>query len=131
MASACRRSSSSPVRRSKRAQRSSYPLEFPATSPIYPACGVRRFALAKQLLTLVLGDDNDVRQSVENVHSDGGDHGAFALIGGYLGGPGGMLMALLFSAARPICLFTGSPTAWLRMYNAREVDEVSAPHFYE
>ena len=54
----------------------------------------------------------------------------FALIGGYLGGPGGMLMALLFGGAANLFAYWFSDSMVLRMYNAREVDEVSAPHFY-
>ncbi|MBL8413288.1 MAG: zinc metalloprotease HtpX [Propionivibrio sp.] len=54
----------------------------------------------------------------------------FGVIGGYLGGATGMLMALLFGAAMNLFAYWFSDTMVLKMYNAREVDEASAPQFY-
>lgn len=54
----------------------------------------------------------------------------FGVIGGYLGGSSGMLMALLFGGAMNIFAYWFSDTMVLKMYNAREVDEASAPQFY-
>mgnify|MGYP001415255242 CR=1 FL=1 len=54
----------------------------------------------------------------------------FAVIGGYLGGATGMLMALLFGGAMNLFAYWFSDTMVLKMYNAREVDEASAPQFY-
>lgn len=54
----------------------------------------------------------------------------FGLIGGYVGGAQGMLMALLFGGAANIFAYWFSDKMVLRMYNAREVDEASAPQFY-
>ena len=54
----------------------------------------------------------------------------FGVIGGYVGGSQGMLMALLFGGAANIFAYWSSDKIVLRMYNAREVDEASAPQFY-
>ena len=54
----------------------------------------------------------------------------FGVIGGYLGGATGMLMALLFGGAMNLFAYWFSDTMVLKMYNAREVDEASAPQFY-
>ena len=54
----------------------------------------------------------------------------FAVIGGYLGGATGMLMALLFGGAMNLFAYWFSDSMVLKMYNAREVDEASAPQFY-
>lgn len=54
----------------------------------------------------------------------------FGVIGGYLGGSTGMLLALLFGGAMNIFAYWFSDTMVLKMYKAREVDEVSAPQFY-
>lgn len=54
----------------------------------------------------------------------------FGLIGGYVGGAQGMLMALLFGGAANIFAYWFSDKMVLRMYNAQEVDEASAPQFY-
>ncbi len=54
----------------------------------------------------------------------------FGVIGGYLGGSTGMLLALLFGGAMNIFAYWFSDTMVLKMYKAREVDEASAPQFY-
>lgn len=54
----------------------------------------------------------------------------FGIIGGYVGGSQGMLMALLFGGAANIFAYWFSDKMVLRMYNAQEVDETSAPQFY-
>ncbi|MDD5240608.1 MAG: zinc metalloprotease HtpX [Sulfuricella sp.] len=54
----------------------------------------------------------------------------FGVIGGVLGGGSGMLLALLFGGAMNVWAYWNSADMVLRMYNAREVDESSAPHFY-
>lgn len=54
----------------------------------------------------------------------------FGVIGGYLGGGTGMLMALLFGGAMNLFAYWFSDTMVLKMYQAQEVDEASAPQFY-
>jgi heat shock protein HtpX len=54
----------------------------------------------------------------------------FGMVGAALGGAGGMLIALLFAAAVNVYAYWFSDTAVLKMYNAHEVDEGSAPKFY-
>ena len=54
----------------------------------------------------------------------------FAMIGAYVGGASGMLMALLFGGAMNVFSYWYSDKMVLKMYNAREVDEYSAPQFY-
>ncbi|HUW51645.1 MAG TPA: zinc metalloprotease HtpX [Sulfuricella sp.] len=54
----------------------------------------------------------------------------FGTIGAILGGVTGMLLALLFGGAMNVWAYWNSADMVLRMYNAREVDESSAPHFY-
>ena len=54
----------------------------------------------------------------------------FGTIGAMLGGGTGMLLALAFAAALNVWAYWNSADMVLRMYNAREVDESSAPHFY-
>jgi heat shock protein HtpX len=54
----------------------------------------------------------------------------FGLIGSFLGGADGMLMALVFGGAMNVFAYWFSDTMVLRMYKAREVDETSAPQFY-
>ena len=54
----------------------------------------------------------------------------FGVIGGYLGGSSGMLLALLFGGAMNIFAYWFSDSMVLKMYRAREVDETSAPQFY-
>ena len=54
----------------------------------------------------------------------------FGLIGSYLGGASGMIMALLFGGVMNVFAYWFSDKMVLRMYNAQEVDEASAPQFY-
>ncbi|MGE5027379.1 MAG: M48 family metalloprotease, partial [Betaproteobacteria bacterium] len=54
----------------------------------------------------------------------------FGAIGAMLGGGTGMLVALAFAAAMNVWAYWNSADMVLRMYNAQEVDESSAPHFY-
>ncbi|WP_319244158.1 zinc metalloprotease HtpX [uncultured Propionivibrio sp.] len=54
----------------------------------------------------------------------------FGLIGSYLGGPSGMMMALLLGGVMNVFAYWFSDKMVLRMYNAQEVDEASAPQFY-
>lgn len=54
----------------------------------------------------------------------------FGVIGAYIGGATGMLMALLFGGAMNLFAYWFSDTMVLKMYNAQEVDEASAPQFY-
>ena len=54
----------------------------------------------------------------------------FGVIGAYIGGASGMLMALLFGGAMNLFAYWFSDTMVLKMYNAQEVDETSAPQFY-
>lgn len=54
----------------------------------------------------------------------------FGAIGAALGGAEGMLLALLFGGAMNIFAYWFSDRMVLKMYNAQEVDETSAPQFY-
>ena len=54
----------------------------------------------------------------------------FGAIGAMVGGTNGMLLALLFGGAMNIFAYWFSDKMVLKMYNAREVDESSAPQFY-
>jgi heat shock protein HtpX len=54
----------------------------------------------------------------------------FGLIGALMGGGSGMLLALLFGGAMNIYAYWFSDQMVLKMYNAQEVDEISAPQFY-
>jgi heat shock protein HtpX len=54
----------------------------------------------------------------------------FAVIGAYIGGSSGMLLALLFGGAMNFFAYWFSDTMVLKMYNAQPVDEASAPQFY-
>ncbi len=54
----------------------------------------------------------------------------FGIVGGMIGGRGGMLLALAFGGAMNLFSYWVSDQMVLRMYNAREVDEGSAPQFY-
>ena len=54
----------------------------------------------------------------------------FGVLGSYLGGASGMMMALLFGGAMNIFAYWFSDKMVLRMYNAQDVDESSAPQFY-
>jgi heat shock protein HtpX len=54
----------------------------------------------------------------------------FMLIGAYIGGQTGMLIALLVAAGMNFFAYWFSADMVLRMYNAQQVDESSAPQFY-
>ena len=54
----------------------------------------------------------------------------FGFIGAWIGGAQGMLLALLFGGAMNLFSYWFSDTMVLKMYNAREVDETTAPQFY-
>lgn len=54
----------------------------------------------------------------------------FGVIGSYLGGATGMVLALLFGGVMNLFAYWFSDTMVLKMYNAQEVDEASAPQFY-
>src|SRR6478752_3213684 len=53
--------------------------------------------------------------------------GLFLAIGYLIGGPSGMVMALLFAAGMNIFAYWNSDKMVLRMYGAREVDDTTAP----
>lgn len=54
----------------------------------------------------------------------------FGTVGAALGGASGMLIALVIAAAMNAYAYWFSDTVVLKMYNAQEVDESSAPQFY-
>ena len=54
----------------------------------------------------------------------------FGFVGALIGGASGMLLALLFGGAMNVFAYWFSDTMVLKMYNAQEVDEASAPQFY-
>jgi len=54
----------------------------------------------------------------------------FGVVGGMIGGESGMLLALVFGGAMNVFSYWFSDKMVLKMYNAREVDETSAPQFY-
>ena len=54
----------------------------------------------------------------------------FGAIGSYMGGASGMMMALIFGGAMNLFAYWFSDSMVLKMYNAQEVDETSAPQFY-
>ncbi len=54
----------------------------------------------------------------------------FGAVGSVIGGRQGMLMALAFGAVGNFFAYWFSDKMVLRMYNAKEVDETSAPQFY-
>lgn len=54
----------------------------------------------------------------------------FGMIGLAMGGTGGMMLALLVGGAMNVWAYWNSDKMVLRMYNAREVDETTAPQFY-
>lgn len=54
----------------------------------------------------------------------------FMVVGGMIGGRQGMMLALAFALAMNFFSYWFSDKMVLRMYNAQEVDETSAPQFY-
>lgn len=54
----------------------------------------------------------------------------FMAIGGLIGGRGGMMLALLVAIGMNFFSYWFSDKLVLKMYNAQEVDETSAPQFY-
>lgn len=54
----------------------------------------------------------------------------FVFVGGLIGGKSGMLLALLFGGAMNVFAYWNSDKMVLRMYNAHEVDELTAPELY-
>jgi heat shock protein HtpX len=54
----------------------------------------------------------------------------FGFVGAALGGGSGMLLALLLGGAMNVYAYWFSDRMVLKMYNAQEVDEISAPQFY-
>ncbi len=54
----------------------------------------------------------------------------FMVIGGMIGGKNGMLLALLFGGGMNVFAYWNSDKMVLRMYNAHEVDERTAPELY-
>ena len=54
----------------------------------------------------------------------------FMAIGGYLGGQGGMLMALIFAGAMNFFMYFASDRMVLRMYGAHTVTAAEAPELY-
>lgn len=54
----------------------------------------------------------------------------FGVVGGMIGGQSGMLLALVFGGAMNLFSYWFSDTMVLKMYNAQQVDEYSAPQFY-
>lgn len=55
----------------------------------------------------------------------------FGMIGALIGGKSGMLLALLFGGAMNVFAYWNSAAMVLRMYNAQEVDQHTAPEFYQ
>jgi heat shock protein HtpX len=54
----------------------------------------------------------------------------FVVIGGYIGGAQGMIIALIFGAGMNFFAYWFSDKMVLSMYNAREVDETTEPRLY-
>lgn len=54
----------------------------------------------------------------------------FGVIGALIGGKSGMLLALVFGGAMNVFAYWNADKMVLRMYNAQEVDQHSAPEFY-
>ena len=54
----------------------------------------------------------------------------FGLIGAYIGGANGMLLALLFGGGMNFFAYWFSADMVLKMYNAQEVDAASSPYLY-
>lgn len=55
----------------------------------------------------------------------------FGAIGAVLGGASGMLLALLVGGGMNVWAYWNSADMVLKMYDAQEVDETGAPHFYK
>ncbi|MCM8594675.1 zinc metalloprotease HtpX [Accumulibacter sp.] len=55
----------------------------------------------------------------------------FGVLGAMIGGRSGMLLALLIGAGMNVFAYWFSDRMVLRMYNAQQVDEQSAPQFYQ
>lgn len=54
----------------------------------------------------------------------------FGMLGAYLGGANGMLLALLFGGGMNFFAYWFSADMVLKMYNAQEIDEASSPYLY-
>jgi heat shock protein HtpX len=54
----------------------------------------------------------------------------FGIVGGMIGGKSGMLLALMFGGAMNVFSYWFSDRLVLKMYNAQEVDETSAPQLF-
>ena len=54
----------------------------------------------------------------------------FGVVGGLLGGTQGMILALAFGGAMNFFAYWNSDKMVLRLYNAQEADESTAPQFY-
>ena len=54
----------------------------------------------------------------------------FGIVGGMIGGKSGMMLALVFGGAMNLFSYWFSDQMVLKMYNAQQVDETSAPQFY-
>ncbi len=54
----------------------------------------------------------------------------FGIVGGMIGGKSGMMLALVFGGAMNLFSYWFSDQIVLKMYNAQQVDETSAPQFY-
>lgn len=54
----------------------------------------------------------------------------FGMVGGMLGGKAGMMLALVFGGAMNLFSYWFSDSMVLKMYNAQQVDQTSAPQFY-
>src|SRR5438128_2724667 len=55
----------------------------------------------------------------------------FGMVGAVLGGSQGMLLALVLGAATNVWAYWFSDTMVLKLYNAHEIDESSAPQLYQ
>src|SRR5687768_46549 len=55
----------------------------------------------------------------------------FGALGGYIGGSGGMTMALMFAGLMNFVMYFGSAKMVLRMYRAKVVTAAEAPELYE
>ena len=55
----------------------------------------------------------------------------FGAVGGYFGGQGGMIMALLFAGVMNFIMYFTSSSMVLRMYRARTVTAAEAPELYQ